>query len=198
MRIKLLSIFTVIVLSTGAYAQRANPSALQQWDDRVMIDLANSRTPGQTGFMRFISNTNQYVDIGVPAGLLAGGLIGHDQQMRQNAVYVATSSAISGVLTMAIKHIVKRPRPFVQNINIVPVYRASGYSFPSGHSSSSFTTATSLSIAYPKWYVIAPSFLWAGAVAYSRMYLGVHYPTDVATGTLLGAGTAVSMSFMKR
>lgn len=198
MRAKLLSLFTAIVFSTGVYAQRANPSALQQWDDRVMIDLANSRTPGETGFMRFITNTNKYVDVGVPVGLMAGGLLGHDQQMRQNAVYVATSSAISGILTLAIKQIVKRPRPFVQNINIVPVYRASGYSFPSGHSSSSFTTATSLSIAYPKWYVIAPSFLWAGTVAYSRMYLGVHYPTDVATGTILGAGTAVSMSFMKR
>ncbi|WP_237073462.1 phosphatase PAP2 family protein [Mucilaginibacter mali] len=186
------------MFGTSVSAQRANPSVLQQWDDRVMIDLANSRTPGETGFMRFISNTNQYVDIGVPVGLLAGGVIGHDMQMRQNALYVASSSAISGVLTMAIKHIVKRPRPFVQNINIVPVYRAGGYSFPSGHSSSSFTTATSLSIAYPKWYVIAPSFLWAGTVAYSRMYLGVHYPTDVATGTLLGAGTAVSMSFMKK
>lgn len=198
MRAKFFNLVVLLIFSTCVYAQRANPSALQQWDDRVMIDLANSRTPGETGFMRFISNSNQYVDVGVPVGLLAGGLIGHDQQMRQNALYVASSSAISGVLTVLIKHIVKRPRPFVQNINIVPVYRASGYSFPSGHSSSSFTTATSLSIAYPKWYVIAPSFLWAGTVAYSRMYLGVHYPTDVATGTLLGAGTAVSMSFMKK
>jgi membrane-associated phospholipid phosphatase len=46
--------------------------------------------------------------------------------------------------------------------------------------------------------VIAPSFLWAGTISYSRMYLGVHYPTDVATGAVLGAGTAAALSFMKR
>ena len=63
-------------------------------------------------------------------------------------------------------------------------------SFPSGHTSFAFATATSLSIKYPRWYVIAPSYLWAGAVGYSRMNLGVHYPSDVLAGAMLGAGSA--------
>lgn len=163
-----------------------------------MIDLANHRTPEETGFMRFMSNTCIYGNIAAPTTLLVAGTIGHDQQMRQNALFVASSEAVSYGLTTLIKHLVKRPRPFVQNIHITPVYRARGYSFPSGHTSSSFTTATALSIAYPKWYVIAPSFLWAGTIAYSRMYLGVHYPTDVGTGAILGAGSAVTMSFLKK
>lgn len=176
-----------------AFGQRAN----QDWDNRVMINLADSRTPAQTGIMLFLSKTNNYVDIGVPVGLLAGGILGGNRQMRENSLYVASSTALSYGLTELVKHIVKRRRPFVQNIKIVPVYRAMGYSFPSGHTSSSISTATALSIAYPKWYVIAPAFLWAGSVSYSRMYLGVHYPTDVAGGALLGAGTAVSLSFLK-
>ena len=100
-------------------------------------------------------------------------------------------------LTELLKLIVKRPRPYIQNIRIVPVYRAMGTSFPSGHTSTTIATATALSMAYPKWYVIAPAFLWAGSVGYSRMYLGVHYPTDVTGGALLGAGTAASLSFMR-
>jgi membrane-associated phospholipid phosphatase len=63
-------------------------------------------------------------------------------------------------------------------------------SFPSGHTSDAFATATSLSIAFPKWYVIAPSFLWACSVGYSRMDLGVHYPSDVMAGAIIGAGSA--------
>ncbi len=172
--------------------------ATQKFDDRILIDLQDNRTPGETSFFLFMSNTNQYVDIGAPAVLLAGGIIGHNEAMRQNSLYVASSTAFSYGLTFLIKHIVKRPRPFTQNINIVPVYRASGTSFPSGHTSTSFATATALSIAYPKWYVIVPSFLWAGTVSYSRMYLGEHYPSDVAAGTLLGAGSAVSLLFIKK
>jgi membrane-associated phospholipid phosphatase len=191
--VKVLLPFMLLPGGTTCFAQRA----IQQWDDRVLINLAENRTPQRTGLMLFLSNSYTYGDIGVPAGLLAAGIIGNDRQMRENALYVASSTAITYGLNQLIKVIVKRPRPFVQNIKIVPVYQAGEYSFPSGHSSSTMSTATALSIAYPKWYVIAPAFLWAGAVGYSRSYLGVHYPTDVAGGALLGAGTAVSMSFLK-
>ena len=172
-------------------------SRLQQWDDKIMIDLAEHRTEEKTGVMLFISNTYRYGDVGIPAGLLIGGLVSNDRQMRENALYVASSTAISYGLTELLKLIVKRPRPYIQNIRIVPVYRAMGTSFPSGHTSTTIATATALSMAYPKWYVIAPAFLWAGSVGYSRMYLGVHYPTDVTGGALLGAGTAASLSFMR-
>lgn len=174
------------------------PPAVQRWDDRVMVDLQNHRTPGQTGFFMFLSKNVLYGDVGIPAGLLVGGIVSNNKEMRQNAGYVASSTAVSYGFMLLIKHLVKRPRPFIQNINITPVYRASGTSFPSGHTSSSFATATALSAAYPKWYVIAPSFFWAGATSYSRMYLGVHYPTDVAAGLTLGVGSAAAMSFLKK
>ena len=172
--------------------------ATQKFDDRILIDLQDNRTLGQTSFFLFMSNTNKYVDAGVPVALLVGGIIDHNETMRQNSLYVASSTAVSYGLNYLIKHIVKRPRPFLQNVNIVPVYRAGGTSFPSGHAASSIAMVTSLSIAYPKWYVIAPSFLWAGTISYSRMYLGEHYPSDVASGDLLGAGSAVSLMFLKK
>lgn len=173
-------------------------SPLQHFDDRVLLNLQDHRTPEQTGFFTFLSNTNPYGVIGIPVGLMAGGIIGNDKGMRENSLYVASSTAVSFVLTSIIKRLVKRPRPFIQNIHITPVYQAGGYSFPSGHTSSGFAAATSLAIAYPKWYIIAPAFLWAGSVGYSRMYLGVHYPTDVAAGTVVGAGSAASMLFLKK
>jgi membrane-associated phospholipid phosphatase len=167
-------------------------------DDRIMVNLARNRTPTGSGFYYFMSKTNIYGNALVPAGLLIGGTLNHDKEMRQNALYVASNSVISFAAVLLIKRLVKRPRPFLGNFRIIPVYIAGDYSFPSGHSSSSVSTATALSLAYPKWYVIAPSVLWASSVAYSRMYLGLHYPSDVATGTLLGAGTAVYLNTIRK
>ncbi|EHQ30611.1 phosphatase PAP2 family protein [Mucilaginibacter paludis] len=190
--------FFQLLVSFGVPVSLFAQGKIQQFDERILNDLAAQRTPEKTAFFRFISDSYPYGDVGVPAGLFIGGVIGHDQQMRQNALYVGSSTVLSYALTTLIKHIVKRPRPFVRNINFVPVYRAQNSSFPSGHTSSTFATATALSIAYPKWYVIAPSYLWAGAVGYSRMYLGVHYPTDVAGGIVVGAGSAASTLFLKK
>jgi membrane-associated phospholipid phosphatase len=170
----------------------------QTLDDRILINLQNNRSPAQTGFFMFLSKNLIYGDAGIPAGLMIGGIIGNNKAMRQNAVYVAGSTLVSAGFTQLIKILVKHPRPFVQNISITPVYRPGGYSFPSGHTSSSFATATALSLAYPKWYVIAPAYLWAGATGYSRMYLGVHNPSDVAAGAVLGAGSALPLLFLKK
>jgi undecaprenyl-diphosphatase len=173
-------------------------SQLQQFDDNIMLDLAAHRTPEQTRIMLFMTHTIKYGDYGVPAALLIGGIIRNDRQMRQNALYVGSSTVITMGVTLLLKQLIKRRRPFVQNLKIVAVYTAGSTSFPSGHASSSFATATALSSAYPKWYVIAPAMLWAGSVSYSRMYLGVHYPTDVAAGAILGSGTALLLQPLKR
>lgn len=194
-RYKIFAISIVLLLCSGSVFGQ---SPIQQFDDRIMLNIQTTRTPEQTGFFLFLSNSYRYGDIGVPAALLAGGIIDHNEAMRQNALYVASSTAVSYGVMLLVKHLVKRRRPFLQNLNIVPVYRAGGTSFPSGHAATTFATATALSMAYPKWYVIGPAFLWAGSVSYSRMYLGEHYPTDVATGALVGVGSALSMSFIKK
>jgi len=188
-----LQILLITAVPAHLYAQ----SVIQRFDDRIMIDLSESRTPEKTGLFTFLSKYNNAVNIAVPAGLFTAGVIGNDKGMRQNSAYIASSTAVNFVFNNLVKIIVKRKRPFNGNVKINAVYQPGGYSFPSGHASSSFTTATALSQAYSKWYVIAPAYLWAGSVSYSRLYLGVHYPSDVTVGALSGAGTALSMSFLK-
>ena len=62
-------------------------------------------------------------------------------------------------------------------------------SFPSGHTSTAFSMATSISFQNKKWYIVLPAYLWATTVGYSRLYLGVHYPSDVFAGALIGVGS---------
>jgi len=181
------------VLPAAVFGQ----NAMQRLDDKILINLSEHRTEQKTGFFMFLSKHNDVVNIGVPVALLAGGVIANDKEMRQNALYVASASAVNVLATLFLKKVIKRPRPFNGLVKINAVYQPSHYSFPSGHTSTAFTTATALSHAYPKWYVIAPAYLWAGSVSFSRLYLGVHYPTDVAAGALLGTGSAFSMGFIR-
>jgi membrane-associated phospholipid phosphatase len=188
------SILLLLCLSAGYQRLRAQSEGL---DEHILERLAAGRTDAQTPFWLFVSNANNYVNIAIPAGVLIDGVIRNDTRTKKNALYIATSTATTYLLNLAIKQLVKRPRPFLTDPNLVPVYRAREYSFPSGHTSSVFSAVTALSRAYPKWYVIAPSLLWASSVGYSRMYLGVHYPTDVGAGAILGAGTAFAMDFLR-
>ncbi|WEK36342.1 MAG: phosphatase PAP2 family protein [Candidatus Pseudobacter hemicellulosilyticus] len=186
-----------LLLSAISVTGFARQGGIQRFDDRMLEQLQETRTPAQSAFFKTISDANNYVNVGIPAGLFVTGLIRGDKDMQQNALYVASSAVTTELFNMLVKKLVKRPRPFVTNLRLQPMAHPSSYSFPSGHTSSAFSTATSLSHAYPKWYVIAPSMLWAASVGYSRMYLGVHYPTDVGVGMLQGAGTAFAMGWIR-
>src|ERR1700722_2684147 len=187
----------MLVLLVGIPASVWAQSGLQRLDERILEGLEAGRTGGQTRLWRFVSNANNYVNAGIPVGVLVDGLIRNDDRTKRNGLYMAASTATTYLLNLAIKQLVKRPRPFITDTRLVPVYHPGEYSFPSGHTSSVFSAMTSLSRCYPKWYVIAPSFLWAAGVGYSRMYLGVHYPTDVTAGAILGTGTAFAMGFLR-
>lgn len=141
---------------------------------------------------QFISDITTPVSIGAPLTVLAFGIARHDKDLRIKSYEIGASFLLSTAITTAIKVSVHRPRPFVSYPDIITKKgRGGSLSFPSGHTTVAFATATSLSLAFPKWYVIAPSFAYAGAVAYSRMYLGMHYPSDVLGGIVVGVGASI-------
>jgi membrane-associated phospholipid phosphatase len=118
------------------------------------------------------------------------GLIKHDDKLFRNAIVTMGSTVVNVAITNALKFSVNRDRPFETFPDIINKSAPHGASFPSGHTSNAFATATSVSLAYPEWYIIVPSFAYATTVGYSRMHLGVHYPSDVLAGALIGAGSA--------
>jgi len=98
--------------------------------------------------------------------------------------------AIELPIYKVVKQAVKRDRP----CQILPgvesrVTPGDRFSFPSGHTAGAFLVATLLGHSYPVLYPLTGA--WAAAVGLSRVYLGVHYPTDVMAGMCLGALSAL-------
>jgi undecaprenyl-diphosphatase len=96
---------------------------------------------------------------------------------------------ISSLVSRLIKAYVNRVRPFMKlsNLNIKKI-GIDEYSFPSGHTTAAFSMAITTSLFYPA--ATIGTIVLAFCVGISRMYLGVHYPTDVLAGTFLGTVTS--------
>ncbi|SEG24849.1 phosphatase PAP2 family protein [Flavobacterium urumqiense] len=162
----------------------------QNADINILRDINVYRNTSLDPTFKIITNSAVPISVATPIIIYSVGLIKQDSTIKKQAIFIGETFLVSAFVTTALKHSIKRERPFDTYSDIDKATSAPGYSFPSGHTSTAFATATSLSMAYPKWYVIAPSFVWASAVGYSRMHLGVHYPTDVFAGALVGSGSA--------
>ncbi|ULQ53795.1 phosphatase PAP2 family protein [Flavihumibacter fluvii] len=160
-------------------------------DKSTLIELSEDRTNGQTKFFQAVSNSTGAISAFIPAVLLIAGEIKGDKPMVQKALYIGESIAVSSVITWGLKYSINRPRPAAQYPGEIAAASTGGSpSFPSGHTSLAFSTATALYMAWPKWYIGVPAFTWAGLVSYSRMDLGVHYPSDILAGAVVGVGSA--------
>jgi membrane-associated phospholipid phosphatase len=123
-------------------------------------------------------------------GSLGCGFLRKNEQIKQNGYELLINIAASQLITEALKISINRERPADKYTTEIFVSSPThGGSFPSGHTSLAFATATTLALDYKKWYVVLPAYLWAASVAYSRMYLGVHYPSDVLGGIIIGIGS---------
>ncbi|MBK7762997.1 MAG: phosphatase PAP2 family protein [Bacteroidetes bacterium] len=162
----------------------------QNTDINILKQINVHRNTSFDGSMHLISNTEAYIGVGLPLSICAIGLSQHDTKLLKKGLNMSLALAMTSVKTYALKRIVDRPRPAQTYPFIQALENETKHSFPSGHTSNAFCTATSLSMNFKKWYIVVPAYVWAGSVAYSRMHLGVHYPSDVLAGAVLGAGSA--------
>lgn len=87
---------------------------------------------------------------------------------------------------MTIKPLIARPRPFITFPELTALVKQGGYSFPSAHAMSSFAAATAIFFFHRKSGAVC--LVLAALIAFSRLYVCVHYPSDVLCGILLGIG----------
>ena len=106
------------------------------------------------------------------------------------AMKIATFLGNGGILWLVcnalLKNLVERARPFdkIPGLQFL-IRKPHDFSFPSGHTSSSFAVATVFLATLPLWFGLTALGI-AAVIAFSRMYLGVHYPSDVLCGMVLG------------
>lgn len=127
--------------------------------------------------------------------LVVWAMVKGARRIRVCIVMVAIAAGIGdGLVSNTIKKAVERPRPFMELDNVqLRVGRGGSGSMPSSHAANWFAGAMVAFLFYRKsWRFMVPM---ASAVAVSRVYNGVHYPSDVVAGAILGAGTAVASSW---
>ena len=105
------------------------------------------------------------------------------KECRLAGILLLAGLTLSYQIVFALKHFVARPRPFAILPGVTNILNETGFSFPSYHAVSAFMTAAVLSSLFRKHILF---FGLAAAVGFSRVYFGVHFPSDVIAGAVLG------------
>ena len=180
MRILLIPLIATIF--TGVCAQNI--------DIRLLRDVNLNRSKSLDGTFNAITNSAGPVSFAVPLVCWGIGRFSGNEKLEQQGVISGSAIILTVTVSYLTKYTVNRSRPYKTYPDIQPFSSDNTPSFPSNHTSVAFSAATSFSLAYPRWYVIVPSYTWASVVAYSRLHLGEHYPSDVLAGAIIGAGSA--------
>ncbi|WP_326593390.1 phosphatase PAP2 family protein [Streptomyces sp. NBC_01294] len=178
-------------LVTGASADQG----MLSWEDRANRYLAEERVPPLTAVTRWLSvlaDTESV--IAVTLVCVVAMLVLPRVAWRAEALFLAASVAAQSAVFLVVAALVRRPRPDVPRLDGAPPTS----SFPSGHVGASVALYAGLAVIVLlrtrgrgrwRYAAVAAALLVPAAVALSRVYRGMHHPTDVAGGLLNGAAT---------
>lgn len=164
----------------------------QNLDLRILKSINKNDYPKWDKTMHYTSLSVYPALVIAPGSIFLNGYLKNDKVMMRNGVKTAAGIGLNILLTTGLKYSINRKRPFAQYPNdIIKRDNVGPYSFPSGHTSSAFAMATAVTLSTKKWYIAVPSYIYACGVGYSRMRLGVHFPSDVLGGMVVGIGSSL-------
>ena len=170
------------------------PPLLQQFhelDIQLLRGLYENRNPSFDSTFIVITDSAAALAFGIPAIIMIHGLFRKNKLQWRNALTVIIAVAIAAIMANIIKFSLDTPRPYEIYPFIAKLSSGGSPSFPSGHTTDAFAFAVAAGLVYSKWYILLPGLIWATLVGISRMWLGVHYPSDVIAGAILGTACAL-------
>ena len=137
-----------------------------------------ARTPDSVRLVRSYSRLGEHGAVWIAAGATGIAL---DRRRRRRWLRATTAVGGAYCVSTSIKMAIGRQRPAIEDLPHL-MATPTGLSFPSSHTTSSFAAARAFSALAPA----GPLYAAASAMALSRVYLGVHYPSDIAVGAAIG------------
>ena len=166
-------------------------STAQSGEVKLLSSVYNDSSSHKVAIAKIFSSSVAPLSAAVPASLLITGIIKKDSALIEKGIKASVAFALDAIITTGVKYNADRRRPYTIYPSLFhPISKAEDFSMPSAHTSFAFATATSLSLSCKKWYVIVPAYTWACVAAYSRMQLGMHYPTDLLMGAIIGTASS--------
>ena len=162
-------------------------TSISELDISILRFIHNHRVIAFDEVLYYISFTTSFVSIGILLTLLIIAFRKKSKPLRIIFFKMLIVLVAAATISFTLKTFITRERPFKTYPDIEKLSEAGSSSFPSGHTIEAFAMAMALSLLIPKRKIIIPVFIWASIVAYSRMALGVHYPSDVFSGMVIGA-----------
>ncbi|MFD1428444.1 phosphatase PAP2 family protein [Kroppenstedtia sanguinis] len=175
-------------------AEEMMTGATLRFDQEILLQVASLRSPGVTFWIRGVTELGSigWLILGTGVGTL---LLIQRKQLGDGILFTLGMLGTSGMNT-ALKNAYERIRP-EEN----PLLHVAGYSFPSGHAMGAivfygFLLYFSLKSRFPPWAKVVYGLVWSALIlliGFSRIYLGVHYPSDVLAGWTAGLAILIPL-----
>ena len=170
-------------------------------DTGVLEGLYHMRSDGLVNLFLFLSTIGETA-VMLVVTLMVALLLYFWFGMRKTALGLIATMATSTAITYVLKHVVARARPDI----LYEAYAETGFSFPSGHSSAAaafcgffmYVAWTKMAPGPRRTLLISAAFCYIVLMAFGRLYLGVHYLSDVAVGIVIGVFAAAVGAYTMR
>lgn len=166
-----------------------------EWDILILRWLQQNRIEHWDVFLTNLSYVTSFVSIAVMLAVLLWSFKTRSKALRFQFFQLVLAVTTVAIFTFLLKLLISRQRPFITYADVEKLSEGGSHSFPSGHTAEAFALATAIFYLFKNRALSLVAFSWAIVVAYSRMALGVHYPSDVLGGAIVGC--AVSFLMLK-